>query len=88
MRRLRKQAWRSLLPVLVLAAVGLSGCSSLSWPVEPAATPEPVEPAPEPVIVAPPPAAKPKARVTIPEPAPLPPLAIVLTSGQAAYADV
>ena len=88
MRRLRKQAWRSLLPSLVLAAAGLSGCSLLPSPVEPMPAPEPVEPAPEPVIVAPPPAAKPTARVTIPEPAPLPPLAIVLTSGQAAYADV
>lgn len=88
MRRLRKQAWRSLLPALVLAAVGLSGCSFLSPPVEPAPPPEPVEPAPEPVIVVPPPATKPKAKVKIPEAAPLPPLAIVLTSSQAAYADV
>lgn len=88
MRRLRKQAWRSLLPALVLAAVGLSGCSFLSPPVEPAPPPEPVEPAPEPVIVVPPPVTKPKAKVKIPEPAPLPPLAIVLTSSQAAYADV
>ncbi|MDH3578491.1 MAG: hypothetical protein OEO71_11835 [Gammaproteobacteria bacterium] len=88
MRRLRKQALRSLLPALVLAAVGLSGCSFLSPPVEPAPPPEPVEPAPEPVIVVPPPVTKPKAKVKIPEPAPLPPLAIVLTSSQAAYADV
>lgn len=88
MRRLRKQAWRSLLPALVLAAVGLSGCSFLSPPVEPAPPPEPVEPAPEPVIVVPPPVTKPKAKVKIPEAAPLPPLAIVLTSSQAAYADV
>jgi len=88
MRRLRRQAWRSLLAALALAALGLSGCSVLSPPVEPAPTPEPVEAVPEPIIVAPPPVSKPKAKVKIPEPAPLPPVAIVLTSSQAAYADV
>ncbi len=88
MRRLRKQAWRSLLPALVFAALGLSGCSFAPPPVEPTPPPETVEPAPEPVIVVPPPAIKPKAKVRIPGPAPLPPLAIVLTSSQAAYADV
>ena len=87
MRRLRKQASRSLLAALV-AVSSLSGCSLFATLIETTPIPEPVEPAPEIVIIAPPPVSKPKAKVKLPEPAPLPPLAIVLTSSQAAYADV
>lgn len=69
--------------IIVLATVLFAGCSMLPQPIEPVdeepvvIVPAPPSPAPEP---APP---EPLAPV-----APLPPVAIVMTSGQAAYADV
>ncbi len=82
MRRIDKPAAGLLRSLLVIAALASSGCSILS--------PQPVRPAPEPepeIVIEPaPPVTERKAPVAIPKP--LPPVAIVLTSGQPAYADV
>lgn len=66
---------------IVLAALSLSGCSfltSMFKSVENEAV----------VIVEAPPTSVPTTTVVVPEPTQLPPIAIVLTSGQPAYADV
>ena len=63
---------------IVVAALVLSGCSLLA--------PERV--VHEPIIIEPPPVTEPDASIPAPELSRLPPVAIVLTSGQPAYADV
>ena len=68
------------------AALFMGGCSTLPPPAPlPEVPPEPVvvEPVPEPV-----PPGKPPAVVEPPAPVALPPVAIVVTSAQSAYADV
>ena len=72
----------------ILLAVSLGGCSTLAPPeMPPQPEPEPVvvAPAPEPVPVAQP---RPEPAVVPPVLPALPPVAIVLTSTQPAYADV
>ena len=77
---------------LVLATLSFSGCSLILPEPEPVPEPEAVEPEAEIVVLPPPPKTQPspapaKAAAVAP-PEPLPPLAIVLTSGVPAYADV
>jgi len=83
-----------LCSAIIIATLGFAGCSTLLPETEAPAPAEPVEPV-EPVeqnsdivIVPPLPAPTPKAAPTILAPPPLPSLAIVLTSGLSAYADV
>lgn len=69
---------------LVLTAMLFAGCATQNLPVESPAAEEPVvvvsEPPPSPAEDSPP--------ARVPPPPPLPPVAIVLTSNQPAYADV
>jgi ABC-type uncharacterized transport system substrate-binding protein len=88
MRNYIEQATRLLPAALVVAVLSLAGCSVTSPPAPPTPIPEPVEPAPDIVMTPPPPVAETEAKVKIPVPPPLPPVAIVLTSRKAAYADV
>ena len=78
------------LPRLVMAsaALGLSGCSPLPPEPEPAPTPEVIEPATEIEVLPPLPAPTPEPASPVAAQAPLPTLAIVVTSAIAAYADV
>ncbi|MGI9232991.1 MAG: ABC transporter substrate binding protein [Woeseiaceae bacterium] len=74
-----------------MAALVFSGCSLIQPDPAPTPMPEPVEPVePEAEVVVVPtlPAPAKKTPSTLPAPPPLPPLAIVLTSGVSAYADV
>ena len=89
MRRIEYWFAALLRLTMVSAAVGLSGCSLLLPEPEPAPIPEAIEPETEIEVLPPLPAPAPKstARVASPPP-PLPTLAIVLTSGIAAYANV
>ena len=87
-RRIDKLSKGILRSAIIIAALGFSGCSALL--PEPEAPPraEPVEQDSKIVIVPPSPAPTPKAAARISPPPPLPSLAIVLTSGLSAYADV
>jgi len=76
---------RLVFAVLVLA---VSGCSINAPSPKLAPEPEPVDPEPETVVETPKPVTEPRTAVKIPAPPPLPPVAIVLTSSQSAYADV
>lgn len=84
---LTAKIWR---PAILMAALVFSGCSLIPLEPEPAPVPmpEPIEPEAEVVVVPPLPAPPKKTPPTLPAPPPLPPLAIVLTSGVSAYADV
>lgn len=75
---------------MLLAALVLSGCvTSAPHPApEILPPPEPAEPQPEIVILPPEPVAEPAPPVSITEPPRLPPVAIVLTNSQPAYADI
>jgi len=67
---------------VVVAVLVISGCSTAPPVVEPVEAPIDI------VIVPPVPAVQTKPPIKIPTPSKLPPVAIVLTSGQPAYADV
>lgn len=67
---------------IVCAMFSLSGCSFLTSQFGPA------EPEPVVIVEPPPPVDVPEKKVFVPKPTPLPSVAIVLTSGQPAYADV
>lgn len=69
-------------------ALSLSGCSLLPEEPEPAPIPEAIEPETEIEVLPPLPAPAPKSTARVSPPPPLPSLAIVMTSGIAAYADV
>lgn len=75
-------------PAILMAALVFSGCSVIQPEPAPSPLPEPVEPEAEIVVVPPLPAPAKKTPSTFAAPPPLPPLAIVLTSGVSAYADV
>jgi len=80
-----------LLRLTILSLVlGLSGCSLVPPEPEPAPTPVEIEPETEIEVLPPLPAPAPESttRVSAPPPLPLPSIAIVITSGIAAYADV
>lgn len=74
----------------LLAALVLSGCATLAPHPAPSSEPlpEPDEPQPEIVILPPEPVAEPTPPVNIPESHRLPPVAIVLTNSQPAFADI
>lgn len=82
MPRIDKLATGLLRCTIIVAALTFAGCSLLAPP------PEPVEHEPVAIIVAPEPTPEPIETVVVPEPPRLPPVAIVLTSGQPAYADI
>lgn len=79
MRRIDQSATVLARGAILLAALAFSGCSILPPPAVDH------EPEPEPEIVSQP---KVSIKVIVPEPPRLPPVAIVLTSNQPAYADV
>ncbi len=86
----RVDYWFAVLLRLTMlsAAVGLSGCSLLLPESEPAPIPEAIEPETGIEVLPPLPAPAPKRIARVSAPPPLPSLAIVMTSGIAAYADV
>jgi len=88
MRRFDKQAGGLLRLAFAVSVLAIAGCSTNAPSPEPVPEPEPVDPEPDVVIETPQPVTTPKEAVKIPVPPPLPPVAIVLTSGQTAYADV
>ena len=88
MRRIENWIAGMLRLTLLLAALGMSGCSLLPADPEPAPTPEAVEPEPEIEVLPPLPAPTPGSITPVAAPPPLPSLAILMTSGIAAYADV
>jgi ABC-type uncharacterized transport system substrate-binding protein len=69
---------------LALAAMLLAGCATQKLPVEPPAAEEPIVVVSEPT----PPPAEEVSPEPVPAPPPLPPVAIVLSGSQPAYADV
>jgi len=77
---------------LLLAALFFSGCSILSptaAPIEPDPVPSPApEPQPDIVVVEPEPTPEPDVPIEVPALPALPSVAIVLTSGQPAYANI
>lgn len=75
---------------ILLAALVLPGCALLAPHPGPdiVSVPEPAKPQPDIVIVPAEPVAERPAPVKIPEPQRLPPVAIVLTNSQPAYADI
>jgi len=77
---------------IVSALLGIAGCSLLQPEPEPLPVPEPIEPKVEIAVLPPPPKPEPAplpiATLPVAAPAKLPTLAIVLTSGIPAYADV
>ena len=86
MRRIGKSAKRLAHSAIVVASIAMAGCSILAPQPEP--VPEPTVHEPDVVIPAPEPAPEPTPIVVPIEATKLPPVAIVLTSGQPAYADV
>ncbi len=93
MNRLQKLSKWLINYAILVALLALSGCSILAPQTAPPTLPEPqpADPEPEIVVDTPPPVTKPAPRVPdpeVPEPPQLPPVAIVLTSAQPAYADV
>ena len=75
---------------ILLAVLVLPGCALLTPDPGPDVVPEPEPPAPQPeiVVLPPEPVAKQPAPIEVPKPKRLPPVAIVLTNNQPAYADV
>lgn len=90
MRRIENGITGLLRLAILLTAIASAGCSVLAPEPEIASIPEPVEPESEPeIVVLPPlPAPEPRTAPLVVAPPALPALAIVLTSGIAAYADV
>jgi len=82
MRRIETLSKELLRHAIIVAALIFSGCSTLA--------PEPDSVLHEPIVIIEPPPPVTEPDVSIPDPAPpqLPPVAIVLTSSQPAYADV
>lgn len=87
-RRIDNLANGLLRSAIIIAALGFVGCSTLPPEPEPPPPTEPVAQDSKIVIAPPLPAPTPKAAARISPPPPLPSLAIVLTSGLSAYADV
>jgi ABC-type uncharacterized transport system substrate-binding protein len=86
MRRLDEQAKGSMRLALAVSALALAACSAHAPKPVPIPEPAPVDSAPEIVIETPQPVSSTSAN--IPNVPPSPAIAIVLTSGQSAYADV
>ena len=82
MRRIESLSRELLRHAIIVAALIISGCSTLA--------PEPDPMVHEPIVIIEPPPPVTDPDVSMPDPAPprLPPVAIVLTSSQPAYADV
>lgn len=75
---------KSIRCAILLAILTLAGCSS----VKPQPDSESVEPHPEVIVVQPQPVAEPEVAVQILAPPRLPPVTVVLTNSQPAYADI
>lgn len=71
---------------VIFASLAFAGCSITPAPIDVPPAPEPVQP--DVVETQPTPKVQPKKAVKLPAPPSLPPIAIVLTSNQPAYADV
>lgn len=88
MRRIDNWIAGLLRLTMLCFALGLSGCSLLPQEPEPTPIPEAIEPETEIEVLPPLPAPAPKSTTRVSTPPPLPSLAIVMTSGIAAYAEV
>ena len=86
MRRIDNSAKGLVRGAIVVVGFAMAGCSILS--PQPTVEPEPIVHEPVVVTPSPPPESNPPATIPLPEPVALPPVAIVLTSRQPAYADV
>jgi ABC-type uncharacterized transport system substrate-binding protein len=86
MRRFDEQAKGSMRLALAVSALALAACSTHAPKPPPIPEPAPVDSAPEIVIETPPAVGSTPAK--IPKAPPSPAIAIVLTNGQSAYADV
>ncbi len=86
MRRFDEQAKGSMRLALAFSALALAACSAHAPKPLPIPEPAPVDSAPEIVIETPPPVDSTPAKISKAPPSPA--VAIVLTSGQSAYADV
>lgn len=91
MRKIETLTMRSVRCTILIAALAFSGCTTI--PPQPETVPEPavIESLPESRVESPPPITEAESAIpaaAVPAPANLPPVAIVLSSSQPAYADV